>query len=426
MRLLLFFLFASITTYAQIKSGPMLGHITTMDARIWVQTEQPSRIKLVYYPSDELKNIKTLYLKPNAESWNTALFHLQNLLPGTEYIYEVAQDDSPQIIGNFKTLQIFNSKELPVINFAVGSCVYLNEKSMDEDGEPFGRDLKIFEKISELNPNFMLWLGDNIYLRKGDWDSKTGIYRRYTQFKSLKVLQDFWKQIPHYAIWDDHDFGPNDADGSFINKGLTLKAFKDFWANPSYGINDLPGITSQFSYQDLDFFLLDNRYNRTPNKRKTGAKEILGKLQIEWLIDALVNSKANFKFVVVGGQFLSNAKVYENHANYEEERNYILELIEKEGLKNIIFLSGDRHKTELSELTLPNGNTLYDYTCSPLASRAFDSKDEGNFNQVTNTHVATQNFGILTLSGKRDSRTLTIKTLDSDGELIWEKLIEKQ
>ena len=118
--------------------------------------------------------------------------------------------------------------------------------------------------------------------------------------------------------------------------------------------------------------------------------------------------------------------MYENHATYHEERNKLLELIEKEEIKNIVFLTGDRHKTELSELQLKNGTTLYDFTSSPLASKAFDSENEGNNNQVKGTHVATQNFGTISVSGDYQNRKLVLKTFDAKGTLLWEREIPKQ
>jgi alkaline phosphatase D len=425
--LVLPFLLLSSFVFGQLLSGPMIGHQTQMETNIWLQTKTPMSLN-VYYTSEEDSALKQLpqSIITEIENWNTVTINFNRLDPNTSYSYIIKSDDTLLTEGTFKTPALLDTRELPDFSFAFGSCTYINEKAYDQSGEPFGRPLDIINSIEEQHPNFMIWLGDNIYLRKSDWDSKTGIYRRYTDLKSRPELQSFWKSIPHYAIWDDHDFGPNDADRSFINKDLTLKAFKDFWANPSYGINGHPGITSSFTHQDVEFFLLDNRYFRSPNKRITGNRQILGKWQIEWLIDALVNSKASFKFIVIGGQFLSNAAVYENHATYPKEREFLLELIEKEELKNIIFLTGDRHKTELSQLTLKNGTTLYDFTSSPMASRAFDSKDEGNDNQVEGTHVATQNFGTISVSGQYKNRVLKLKTFDSKGTLLWQKEISKQ
>ena len=420
----LFFLFLSTLGFNQILSGPMIGHQTPEETKIWLQTIEPSFLNISYLSKYEI--IKEITVATSSDNWNTATIQFERLKPNTLYNYNVSSEGKVLFEGTFTTPQLLDTRNLPNYSFAFGSCTYINEKQFDQEGEPFGRALGIIKSIESKQPDFMFWLGDNIYLRKGEWSSKTGVYRRYTNFKSQPELQSFWQNTPHYAIWDDHDFGPNDADRSFFNKEITLQAFKDFWANPGYGANSQPGITSQFCYQDIEFFLLDNRYYRSPNERKTGEREILGKAQIEWLIDALVNSKASFKFIAIGGQFISDAAVYENHATYPEERNYLLDLIEREGLKNIIFLTGDRHKTELSQLTLKNGTTIYDFTSSPMASKAFDSENEGNTNQVKGTHVATQNFGTISVSGDYKNRLLLLETFDATGKLLWEKEVQKQ
>ena len=48
-------------------------------------------------------------------------------------------------------------------------------------------------------------------------------------------MQPLLARTHNYAIWDDHDFGPNDSDRSSAIKAITLEAFKDSWPNPSYG-----------------------------------------------------------------------------------------------------------------------------------------------------------------------------------------------
>ena len=210
----------------------------------------------------------------------------------------------------------------------------------------------------------MLWLGDNVYFREPD-DSRTGVYHRYTHDRSLSELQPLLGSVHHYAIWDDHDYGPNNSDRSFIYKDITLEAFKNFWANPTYGIPENKGITTQFKWADIDFFLMDNRYFRTPQNRKNIYKEILGNDQVQWLIDALLNSKAPFKVIALGGQFLNSEKIYENHINWEDEHKKILDLISKEKIEGVIFISGDRHFSEVSKMDRYGAYPLYDFTVSP-------------------------------------------------------------
>lgn len=423
---LLLFL-TSVIGNAQIKSGPMLGYNTMKEVLIWVQTEKSDSVILKYFPTENPSKTSTVRSLSSERNGFTNKLIAANLEPGTSYEYELIIQNKQAAKGNFTTQSLWQHRtDPPNFKFALGSCAYTNEPAYDRPGKSYGQGNEIYQSIVAQNPEFMLWLGDNVYLREPDWSSRSGIYHRYTHFKSLPEIQSLWKNMHHYAIWDDHDFGPNDADRSFVGKEISLEAFQDFWGNYEYGINGKPGITTQFSYNDLDFFLLDNRYYRSPNNRKTGERFILGEEQIEWLIDALVSSKASFKIVAIGGQLLSPAAVWENHATYPEERQKIIDLIEKEGIKNVVFLNGDRHKTELTKMELANGNVLYDYTCSPLSSKAYNSSDEGNTLRVEGTHVSTQNFGIIELEGPFKERQLLLKNYDANGKLMWEHKIKRQ
>lgn len=409
----------SFVSLGQISAGPMLGYQTMREVAIWVQVEQA---QMVYFNCIDSLSCESVQdsLYTDFESAFTAQFIAKMLVPGRKYYYSITAGEDTAF-GDFQTQNLWNNTEQNrSIRFAMGSCAYFNDEVYDLKGEAFGKGNEIFSQILTTKPSFMLWLGDNTYFRESDYSSWSGMVYRYSHFKSQPELQDLWKKMHHYAIWDDHDYGPNDSDRSFELKQLSLKAFKHFWANQYYGIEKNKGIYSKFSYGDADFFLLDNRFFRSPNQRKTGDRTILGEEQEAWLLDAIISSKANFKFIVMGGQFLNPAPVYENYANYGNEVLEILNFIEQENLNNIIFLSGDRHKSELSELELNNGAIVYDYTSSPLSAKAFDSFEEGNLLRVDSSHVGTQNFGLLEISGPADKRVLRIQTIDKNGEVLFE------
>lgn len=91
----------------------------------------------------------------------------------------------------------------------------------------------------------------------------------------------------HYAIWDDHDYGTDDSDKSFIFKRESLDLFKDYWANPSYGTPETPSVFTKVSYNDVDFFLLDDRYYRDNQKMPDSAQKVMfGEAQLDWLKNA--------------------------------------------------------------------------------------------------------------------------------------------
>lgn len=421
--------FVGVELNAQIISGPMLGYKTMREAAVWVQTQKSQEVIFTYSPKNKRENDVVMRYNTEEEDGFTHTFVAKNLEPGTSYTYEIklAKDPNGSKSGEFSTQKLWQHRTNPPdFSFVFGSCAYLNDMKYDRPGDPYGQGIQIFNAIAQQPADFMLWLGDNIYLREADYMSVSGMHYRYTHMKSHPSLQTLWGKMHHYAIWDDHDYGPNDADRSFINKEESLLAFQNFWANPPSHPTGVEGIATMFSYNDLDFFLLDNRFNRSPNKRKNTQRQILGDAQIEWLIDALTTSKASFKIIAIGGQLLSPAAVYENHATYPEERKKIIDLIGAEGIKNVVVLSGDRHKSELTKMTLENGIELYDYTSSPLSSKAYNSINEGNHLRIEGTHVSTQNFGMIEVSGPISARKLNLKAIDHKGNLLWNHSIEKQ
>lgn len=417
-----------------LRSGPMVGYSEMKEVMLWIQTTKTAEVKILY---TNLENSKDKHWTNSVITEKDKAFtaHLlaDTLKPGQKYSYELYINKIKQkrpYLMQFQTLPIWEWRgDPPIFSFATGSCAYINEKKYDRPGTPYGGDYEIFENIEKKSPDFMVWLGDNIYLREPDWNTRTGIFHRYTHSRAVPELQPLLANVHHYAIWDDHDFGPNDSDGSFWNKNETLNAFKLFWANPSYGVGDIKGAITYFNWGDCDFFMLDNRFYRTPDKKITGKGTQLGKEQLEWIKNALVYSKANFKFIVIGGQFLNPSGFYETYSNnsFAEERAEIIEYIHKEKIENVIFLTGDRHNSEINILKRINNPTIYDITISPFTSGiARPSKQESNPLRIDRSLITQKNFAIFNISGKNNERIISIIFYDSNGKEIYKYTINKE
>lgn len=415
--------FEENNSYDLLRSGPMVGYSQMREVALWVQTTKPATVKIRYWiDGKELKDFYTNEVETEKSNAFTAKLLAYSVEPGNTYNYELLIND--QVVERpydltFQSLQLWEYRtDPPPFSFATGSGAHINEEAYDRP-KPYAGDYEIYTSVLNKTPDFMLWLGDNIYLREADYHSWTGIVNRYTYHRSQNFLQPLWGSVHHYAIWDDHDFGPNNSDRSFWNKERTLEAFKLFWPNPSFGVNGNPGTTTFFNWSDCDFFLIDNRYNRSPNNRKLGKKEILGEEQVEWLIDALTFSYAPFKFIAIGGQFLSPVANYENHANYNDEREAILKKINDEEINGVIFLTGDRHFTELSKMDRQGTYPLYDFTISPFTSGANTHELEPNNYRVEGTHVTKRNFAIFNFDGPRNDRNMKCSVYDKDGLELW-------
>lgn len=410
----------------------MLGYTDMFETMLWVQTKSAAKVQFAYWVKDSLDAGKffTESVRTAKEKAFTAHLVADKVLPGRVYDYQLLINDKPVVFDyptTFQTQPLWKFRtDPPDVKIALGSCAYVNEPAYDRPGKAYGGDYQIFGAIHRQQPDLMLWLGDNTYLREPDWFTRTGFLHRYTHTRSLPELQPLLASTHHYAIWDDHDYGTNDSDRSFIYKELATEVFEMFWGNPTYGLPGEDGITSYFQWGDVDFFLMDDRYFRTPNERKTGNCKYLGTAQFDWLIDALVASKATFKFVAVGGQVLTTYPKYETYINLcPEERIELLRRIEQEGIKNVIFLTGDRHHTELSKLVNDSGHAVYDFTVSPLTSGAHTT-DEPNLLRVPGTLVTQRNFGTMEISGPRKQRSLTMRIFDSNGTELWSETIQAE
>lgn len=431
----LLFIFQGHAQNNQLQSGPMVGYCEMKEALIWLQTKEKATVRIEYFTIDNPKQVFSSE-KYSSEKENGYTYHvvLDKLQPGKKYKYNVFIDNK-KVSLPYETS--FLSKKLwlwredaPDFTVAVGSCSYVNEPDLDRPGKGYGSGYGIFESISAKNPDIMVWGGDNTYLREADWDSKTGIYHRYSHSRAIKEMQPLLAKTQNFAIWDDHDFGPNDGDRSFYNKYITQQTFKDFWGNKSYGMHpsQVEGTYSTFNWGDAQFFLLDNRFFKSPNDRKTGEKVMLGKEQLEWLIDGLSASKASFKVIVIGGQVLNSLADFENYSNYPEEKEKLLKEISDNKIRGVLFISGDRHFTELSMLNREGAYPLYDWTVSPLTSGVASEKasKENNTNRVADSFFAQNCFGIIGFSGDKDNRQMKLTLFDKEGKELWNKVILKK
>lgn len=409
-------------------AAPMLGHVDMKEIKILLNSTKECSYRIDYWPMLDKAQRKSIKGNISDNEFLTQVVTLSDLEPASQYGYEVTLfndgvEEKYTQFGelSFKTEALWQWRtDAPNFSFATGSCAFINEEKYDRPGKPYGNKYEIFDAIAKQRPDFMLWLGDNVYLREVDFESKATMIRRYQLMRSLPQMQQLLSICPHYAIWDDHDFGPNDSNGSFIHKDWTTEIFKEYWANPSYGI-DGEGITGHFAYADAEFFLLDNRYHKTLSVVGGDKGTILGATQIAWLEQALLSSKSRFKFIAMGGQFLNTEAKFENYSTYPEERQMLIDFIEKNNIKGVIFLSGDRHCTELSALKLANGNMIYDLTASPLTSGAYDNTKENNTLRVDGTVVADQNFAVINISGDKANRVVEIVVYNSAGKEVWRK-----
>lgn len=426
---------------AQLVAGPMPGYIELRTAKIWVEVKPGSTVELLYWKKGENGSVKKMLVSTDAGLWFAPIvFDLVGLDINTTYEYAVAVNSHSvkkpiKADGEFTTQDLWQwRKPAPDFSFLTGSCAYFNEPVYDRPGPGYGKDSSIFETMAKEKASFMLWLGDNWYLREADYYSQWGIWYRASRDRKLPILQNFLKSMPQFAIWDDHDYGPNDGDKSFHLKETSRKVFMSYWANPGYGEAG-NGIYTRITYADCDFFLMDDRYFRSNDDmepyaydKPNIAKRMWGAVQMEWLKNALLHSKAPFKFIVTGSQTLNPASPFDCLQDYPIEFNELMGFLSAEKINGVLFLTGDRHHSEVIRYDRREEYTLYDITSSPLTSsigKVF-GKEKENPARITNTLAEAQNYSRISISGKTGERKLTVEFVGIKGEKLAEWSISEK
>ncbi|MBL0355998.1 MAG: alkaline phosphatase family protein [Chitinophagaceae bacterium] len=435
--IVIFSLLISITVTAQNKkglvSGPWAGNVELRTATIWVEvTPGVKAVSVKYYAGNAASAKTVLYRGELGKDFNPVKIELNGLDMNTTYTYTVVVDGkavSPGFITKFTTKDLWQwRKPAPDFSFLTGSCAYFNEPQYDRPGKPYGGDSSIFETMANTPAAFHVWLGDNWYTREVDYSTRWGLNYRASHDRSTSVLQKFMASMPQYSIWDDHDYGPNDQGKSYILKDESRRIFMNYSCNPSYGQKG-EGIYSVISFADVDIFLTDDRYFRSEDDMADSAngqpnpeKTYFGRMQMDWLKNALLYSNATFKVIATGGQILNPYSSFECMKYYSAEYNELMNFLATDKIKGVLFFTGDRHHSEVIRQERTGLYPLYDVTNSPYTSGVGKVRGEelNNPARMPGTLVEAQNFTRVTVSGKKNERVMKIEFLGVKGEKLGE------
>ncbi len=407
----------------------MIGYAEITETVVWLQTWRPADVQIRFWKEGAPETARLSPIVRTApETDHIARFTLPGLEFGSKYEYEVYVEGTRvplPFATRFATQPMWRWRtEPPAFVAAVGSCAYVNDPPYDRPGAPYGGETGIFTSIASAKPDLMLWIGDNVYFREPDWESESGMRYRYAHTRQLPELAPLLASTPQYATWDDHDYGANDSDRTYPLKDVALRIFADYWPSNRLGSTGVPGVFQKFTWADVDFFLLDDRYHRTPNDVPSSpAKMMWGEAQLAWLVESLAASTAPFKVVVNGNQVLhrnSGAEALPQFAEYER----LMSAIRDAKIEGVVFLSGDRHHGILFREQLEGMYPLYELTTSPLTAGLSKAREGVGFPYVVpGTYYEGRNYATLSFEGPRTDRRLTIRLHDVAGKTIWERPI---
>lgn len=349
--LLVSFAGCSLSTKNNFSHGPLLSSVTDSSSAIWIRTEIPGKVNFIIsdFSDHKIQWKKNIYTKENTD--NTFIARISGLKPDAKYRYEI-------IAGGTKYENSFNTTGPSLFDRKV-RIVYGYGYQPKEDEMPPG--ISIFSKMQERNADAVLFLGDFPYTAEG---SKNQIRIGNKELREITGFKELTATTATYGIYDDHDFGPNDCDGLHEDADEALSAFKEYWPNPSYGLENDKGIYSSFKIGDVEFFLLDGRY---ASRQVEDNPTMLGKIQFDWLCKGLSESTSRYKVLVSGTPFSRVKKDCWAGTYYIDERDRLFKYINDNQIIGVIGISGDIHRNDIFKIPIGENNYFYDFTAGSLA-----------------------------------------------------------
>lgn len=324
----------------------LCGGVSPTSATISVQVSQPTylNLTLIHQGIGKLVSEKGMNIKASAKHVWTGL------LPDTEYRYFIKSEDNGQIFweGAFKT---YNDKPFSY-KIAFGSCAETGSEST------------VFQTIADQNPLFFMATGDLHYEDIGD-NCAVRFEEAYQKTFMSRSQQWLYKKCPFVYIWDDHDFGPNNADSSNPCKKEAFSQYKR--SIPHYPLSmpdSTAAISQQFEAGRVTFILSDLRSQKTRpvfqecERIKKG--EVFGsESHLNWFKNALIQAKnkgnvvvwvSSYPYINAPGGPNYKCSERDNWGGFPEERADVADFIKNNDIQ-VLVLSGDAHMVAIDDGT---------------------------------------------------------------------------
>ncbi len=315
-----------------------------------------------------------------------------------------------------------------ITRLAFGSC-------MEET-----KEAPILGAVAASQADAFVFMGDNVY---GDADAGDMTLPELRQaYADLAEHDDFARlnaAMPIWPVWDDHDYGMNDAGATFSAKEYAETLFLDFWRIPAGDARRArPGVYASRAYgpdgQTVRMIYVDTRYFRDPLTPGTDGRRydpnedpaitMLGSDQWAWLEEEIAKP-ADLTVLVSSIQIIADGHGWEAWRTMPAQRERLYALIRDAAAANVVLVSGDRHRAGLYRRDLGDGRVVHELTSSSLnlPVSAWGGEEEPGPNRLGPTYLE-ENFGLLDIDW--DARTLTLSVRDQDGAAALSETIALQ
>lgn len=371
--------------------GVASGDVTAQSAVLWARASGPGEMVFEVSQDASFLTGRTRATAPADRATDfTAQTLVEGLLPQTHYFFrtwvQTTDQRSAEARGQFQTAPA--PQQPSAVSLVWGT---------DLGGQNHCRqpEYDIFRAVAAQRANVFLFLGDTIYadlpcksppnLPGSDFSASSigtleAYWLKHSYNRQDPALMDLLAQTPVVVVWDDHEVD-NDFSATLDPRAAVgRQALVDYYpVSPETRTGT--SFYRAFRWgKHLELFVLDTRQFRSGNSRADGPdKQMLGPEQVAWLKDALRRSDATWK-VLATTVTLSVQKGCpggcENWANgggpggFERELLDLVDSVRRDGLRNVVWLSGDVHFPQAInyDVNADGRVDFYEFTSGPLSA----------------------------------------------------------
>ena len=273
--------------YSLVERGPLSGGITPTSAIVKGKVTRDGMSVRLALSKNALLTSSTFTqpVKSETNHNNVVAFALDNLHPDTQYYYALEIDGriDRKTRGAFRT---FPEAGPASFQIAFASC-----------GRT-GSTRDVYDRIREHHPLFYMNMGDFHYSDIST--NRISLFRgAYDIVLASPQQGDLYRAIPLVYMWDDHDYGGNNAS----KKSKTHKAARDTYDEyiahyPFVDSHEEAPIYQSFTVGRVKFILTDLRSERDPPNTKDDVKKsMMGEKQKQWFKDELLASNGKYPLI---------------------------------------------------------------------------------------------------------------------------------
>ena len=358
--------------------GAVTNNSITIKAKLNNKVISNKNYVRVWYstvPELDVSNKKVNKIEATSFVEKIATFDLVDLLEDTVYYYVIIADGRrypDRGMLQFKTIKVNQPYDFAI---ACSSCAGGSLSQYSSYGVSNNKVFDLIRQYKHKSENkrdsnlaMFVHMGDLHYRNDfpivGLKENHLDDYRKnYDMVMSQSRQKKLYQNIPLAYIWDDHDYGLNDSDGSYKLKYVASQVYREIV--PHYPLpesldkkKNKGAIYQSFLIGRVRFVLTDSRFHQESITKNNLDKSLLGKEQKSWLLQQFLSAKKEQKNNKEALTIWVNSIPWIAKANdsktdswnkFEKERTEIANFIKEHEIDKLLMISGDAHMLAIDD-----------------------------------------------------------------------------